>query len=284
LDIRAVAIDLDGTVLHSDQTIGVRTAAALRRCNENNIPVILCTGRSFGSASRYVEELGLRGPQVVGNGAQIINIGDDGSTPLASSITLAENHQMDLDSAALCAKVAREHNSYYQVYFTKPGEFTSEWTVANMDNETARAYRFKTRMDIRFSGLEEALEDARQGRLNCLKCLFIAEPDTVNAMKDELEPLLGSRSDLMRSWPTYLEVLPHGVSKGTGLASVLARRGISGANCAAFGDEENDIPMFTVAAISCAPANSRDITKKAAKFVIPSNEDDGVGQFLEKNT
>jgi len=50
----------------------------------------------------------------------------------------------------------------------------------------------------------------------------------------------------------------------------------------AFGDEENDIPMFARAGFSIAPSNAKDAVKAKADLVIGSNVEDGVAAFLEE--
>ena len=44
-DYRMVAIDLDGTLLRPDGTMGERTRLALRAAVRRGIKVVICTGR-----------------------------------------------------------------------------------------------------------------------------------------------------------------------------------------------------------------------------------------------
>jgi hydroxymethylpyrimidine pyrophosphatase-like HAD family hydrolase len=57
---------------------------------------------------------------------------------------------------------------------------------------------------------------------------------------------------------------------------------LSPAEIIAFGDEENDIGMLSLAGYSVAPSNARESVLKAVKLVIGSNADDSVARFLEK--
>jgi hydroxymethylpyrimidine pyrophosphatase-like HAD family hydrolase len=50
----------------------------------------------------------------------------------------------------------------------------------------------------------------------------------------------------------------------------------------ALGDEENDIPLFSVAGYSLAPANAKEPVRAAADRVIGPNTEDGVAAFLEE--
>jgi hydroxymethylpyrimidine pyrophosphatase-like HAD family hydrolase len=72
------------------------------------------------------------------------------------------------------------------------------------------------------------------------------------------------------------------VSKGQGLRFALERRGLKPDEVMAFGDEENDIPMFEAVRFSAAPANAKDTVKTRADLVIGPNTEDGVAAFLEE--
>jgi hydroxymethylpyrimidine pyrophosphatase-like HAD family hydrolase len=58
------------------------------------------------------------------------------------------------------------------------------------------------------------------------------------------------------------------------------RYGFSPEEVIAFGDEENDLPLFTTAGFAVAPANARDAVRAAADFVTGPNTEDGVAAFL----
>jgi hydroxymethylpyrimidine pyrophosphatase-like HAD family hydrolase len=72
------------------------------------------------------------------------------------------------------------------------------------------------------------------------------------------------------------------VSKGEGLRIALDRRGLKPAEAIAFGDEENDLPLFAAAGFSVAPANAKEPVRRAADLLVPSNAEDGVAAFLEE--
>ena len=76
-------------------------------------------------------------------------------------------------------------------------------------------------------------------------------------------------------------ILP-GCHKASGLKRLAKRRGISPEQCAAFGDGGNDIEMLKYCGHSYAMANVPEEVKRAAKYVCPSNEEDGVLVTLEE--
>jgi Predicted hydrolases of the HAD superfamily len=62
--IKLVCIDLDGTLLDSEKRVSQHNIEAITRVVELGVRVTIFTGRSFGSAARYVRELGIRIPAV----------------------------------------------------------------------------------------------------------------------------------------------------------------------------------------------------------------------------
>ena len=72
-----------------------------------------------------------------------------------------------------------------------------------------------------------------------------------------------------------LMVLPAGVTKGTGLGSVLTELNLSAHNTIAVGDAENDLSLFGMAEIGAAVANAVPSVRQHADLVL--DEDDGAG-------
>ena len=58
-------------------------------------------------------------------------------------------------------------------------------------------------------------------------------------------------------------------------------RGLRPDEVIALGDDENDLPMFSVAGFSIAPANAKEAVRNRADLVIRSNAEEGLAEFLE---
>jgi hydroxymethylpyrimidine pyrophosphatase-like HAD family hydrolase len=48
--IKALALDLDGTILRPDTALSGRMTGTLNACRERGVQLIICTGRSVGAA------------------------------------------------------------------------------------------------------------------------------------------------------------------------------------------------------------------------------------------
>ena len=52
MSIRLVAVDVDGTLVTSDQRVLPRVQDAVRRAAAQGVELVLCTGRAIGECSR----------------------------------------------------------------------------------------------------------------------------------------------------------------------------------------------------------------------------------------
>ncbi|MBE9915346.1 HAD family phosphatase [Paenibacillus donghaensis] len=68
---KLLALDMDGTLLTSEQTISPNTSKWIQKAKDQGVHVCLSTGRSFGSAWPYGDELGLTTPLITVNGSEV---------------------------------------------------------------------------------------------------------------------------------------------------------------------------------------------------------------------
>ena len=79
-----------------------------------------------------------------------------------------------------------------------------------------------------------------------------------------------------------MQVLPLGASKGAGVEWLLAHLGVSASNVMAMGDGENDLEMLELACVGVAMSNAGARVKAAADVVVPSNDEDGVAEAIQR--
>jgi hydroxymethylpyrimidine pyrophosphatase-like HAD family hydrolase len=83
----------------------------------------------------------------------------------------------------------------------------------------------------------------------------------------------------------FIEVLPPGITKATGLAVALERYGVGFGDVLVFGDMPNDLPM--IAAVgeaggrTVAVANAHPAVRAAAGTLTSGHDADGVARYLE---
>ncbi len=103
----------------------------------------------------------------------------------------------------------------------------------------------------------------------------------------EINEQYGNIVTTFASNPVAIDAVKHGINKATGLKKLLAYFGLTGEDLIAFGDSGNDIPMLDFAKYSYAMENGMAIAKEHAKYLAPSNNDNGVlrvlNEYLDKN-
>jgi len=266
-NIRALALDLDGTSLLPDSTMGERTIAALRGCLDRGIAVLLCTGRSPVAAEPFRKAIGAEGPMVFYNGAAVI---DAPSGKLLAGTLLAA------DIAAACVSIARREDLHFHTFLQ------DDRLVYDRHRAEAEAYRLRTGLIGTETDMGALFSEGGEGVSGCIKGMFIAEADKLDPIQDELDARFGGRIYRARSHSTFLEVMAAGVSKGAALRLALELRGLSPAETLALGDAENDLPMLEAAGYAVAPANATDAVRSRAHRVVASNVEEGPARFIEE--
>jgi len=276
--IKALAIDLDGTSLLPDNTMGERTKRCLKRLIKNGIPVIICTGRAVESSRRYYEAIGAEGPMVFFNGAVVADIPPPGS---CQKVKILESRHLSLDVVNYGVDLAREDNLHFQAFLPpdEKQEGHREILLIEKLRPEAKFYLKHTSITPVITDLKEAI--AVPEVKSCIKAMFITDPGLHDGLRKKMLNRFGDTIYITRTYPTFLEIMASGVSKGEGLKTVMRYRDIKPEEVIAFGDEENDLPMFPAAGFSAAPSNAKETVKQAADFIYGSNAEEGLAVFLE---
>ncbi|ADB29331.1 Cof-like hydrolase [Kribbella flavida DSM 17836] len=254
---RAIALDIDGTLVDHDERISTAVVDAVRRAAAQ-VPVILATGRSWQSTRPIAELLGLPdGFVVVSNGAMTIGYpgGEvvdertfDPSTVIASVREHAPNARMAVE----------EHDFGYRVTAPFPDGDLGDGTAIRVVSDEQLAPEPVTRLIIR-------------------------DPEQSEADFVELAERLGLHGvSYFVGWTAWLDIAPEGVDKSTGLKVALAQFGLEADGLLAMGDGRNDIEMLTYAGLGVAMGAAPDEVKAAADEVTKTVQDDGVAAVLNR--
>ena len=93
---------------------------------------------------------------------------------------------------------------------------------------------------------------------------------------------LSGKAEPTTSGHGSVDLIVPGCHKASGLKRLAKRWNILPEQCAAFGDGGNDIEMLNYCGFRYAMENAPLNVKAAAKYVCPSNEEDGVLVALEE--
>jgi len=278
--IKAIAIDLDGTTLMPDTSIGERTVKTLQKLISSGMQVIIATGRAIIASEKYRNAIGAEGPMVFFNGAEVVDL---------PSGKLLHTSFINTDVIDHGTDIARSLGVHYQVYLpagispdTGKEDPQQKWEMLLIEKygEEADLYKKHTGIVPVIKDLKilAALPDLKK----CIKGMYIADPSLHDEIRKRMYDRFGDTIHILRSFPTFLEVVNAGVSKGEGLKIAMWHRGLKKEEVIAFGDEENDLPMFTAAGFCAAPESAREKIKNAADFVYGPIAEEGLAAYLEK--
>ncbi|WP_410207459.1 Cof-type HAD-IIB family hydrolase [Fusobacterium sp.] len=261
--IKAVALDLDGTLLTEDKKITKLTKEVLKEMEKKGIRVYLVTGRTYVSAKPFADELGLNSVIVTYNGAKVVDYRDD---RILFEQPLEEKYTKTI------IKMAKDKNIHVNLYQD------NKWYVEDPDNEEALHY-------ASFTGLTPVKKDFDSFDDYAMTKITIQDmdnSDTFNDLCNEIERMFGTKVYTAKSQDYLFEILNKNVNKGIVLRRVLESEGIRLNDCVAFGDALNDLEMLTEVGYGVAMGNSPVTLKKRVRYVTDTNDNNGVAKFLKK--
>lgn len=262
MPIRAIAFDLDDTLLRPDNSISPYTADVLQRAHEAGIRIIPASGRTFGSMRKAV-------PPILHLADCLVSC--NGSEVWTSTGEILMQELLPVPLAHEVAAFAAERGVYCQTY--APDRFF--YTV---ENEWAASY-------AKLSSLQgECVGDLTAFiRKPVTKLLMMDEPARVAELLREAQALFGGRASLTCSKPCFLECNPLRATKANALGWCAAHFGFTMEELLCFGDSLNDVSMLRAAGTGVCVANAREDVKALGFPLCRANSEDGVAHYIEDN-
>ncbi len=258
---KLAAIDLDGTLLHSE-THGITPGneAGIRAAVQNGAQIVLASGRQWVTINKFAAQLGLPldAPIIAYNGAMVRTHGGE----------LWLHQPLPADAAAQIVAYCAAHG-YHLNYYLDDELYVRDHT------QWVDIYRRRTGTIAHITGDLGQL-DGRQPT----KLILVDTLETTNALLTHFQGVFGDTLYITKTEDEYLEFMAPNVSKGAALALTAARLGLTANECAAFGDSFNDLPMLRWAGLGVAMKNARPEVKLVAQRIAPPADRDGVAAVL----
>jgi Cof subfamily protein (haloacid dehalogenase superfamily) len=255
--VKVVALDLDGTLLNSNNEISDFNKDILWRLKERGVHIILCTGRPYNAMKKFRDELSLDDHVICFNGANIVDKDEK----------LVLDTSLDTETSLELVKVGRVRNTYFH------GFMEDKWLVP-YTNEISEKYKARTGLTETVGALEEV-----EG-LRFTKMMYIGENALLREIYEELDEKLGERVYKAFSNPNFLEVLSGSSSKAKALDFFLKEKGLTPENLLVMGDSYNDLEMLKFAKYGVVMENTPEELKEQFDLIAPGNDEDGVGRYL----
>ena len=266
--IKLIATDLDGTLMAPDHmTVTERTKKALFEAHEKGTKIVIATGRALDFIGDVTAQIPFVDYIIYCNGAAVYD----------------RNACAHIYQSTVSPEVTREFVEYinrrpihYHIY--KDGHSHIQRSALNY---------------AAFTGLPQAfLEDYMSKVKLCDdinevlagECAQVIDLFSVpEEYQGEIKGMIAAHNLVSATAvPGEVAITAHGADKGSAIRALCSELSLTTDEVMTFGDASNDCPMLEIAGYSFAMENGAEVCKKTAKFVAPSNAEDGVAQMVEK--
>jgi hydroxymethylpyrimidine pyrophosphatase-like HAD family hydrolase len=257
-----IALDVDGTLIHEDETVGQAVVDAVARAREAGHEVMLATGRSWETAAGVHERFELDSEFIVcANGALTLQRDPDAPNGYRREF-------VEVFDPSDVLEMIRPHLPSGSFMVEDPTGFRrytagmSDWELSN--------------------GEEVPFEELSAHPAT--RVVVISPQHDEEEFLSIVEGMGLHKVSYSIGWTAWLDIAPDGVNKATALERVRERLGIARTNIVAVGDGRNDLDMLRWAAAegrSFAMGQAPDDVKAAATAVTAPVVDDGLAQVLD---
>ncbi len=265
MNIKLIAIDIDGTLLNEDHVLANETIEAISNARKRGVKVVLCTGRPLSGVKPYLDKLSISGNDeyaITFNGAMAQDL--DGN--------VISHHTLSYEGFLKTEMYSRMLGAHYQV------ETTDQIIATNQElSPYTIGESYLVMLPIVFKTPEQITADTVIS-----KAMFVDYPEVIERVKQNIPDELKEELYVVQSEPYFIEMMNKNASKGNALKDLAERLNLTAENVMALGDEGNDLTMIKYAGLGVAMGNGIDEVKNAASFITKTNSENGVAYAINK--
>ncbi len=271
--IKAILLDIDGTLTNSQKEITPKTRDALLAAQDKGVILVLASGRADVGLHRFADILDMKHHQgvfVAFNGAKSLNY-ETGEVYFEQAMTVDQGRRVlehmkrfDVASVIDCGEFMYTNDAYFTI--ERDG---APWNIVEYEAHN-NGFLVCEQRDL------AACVD-----WGINKILNAGEPAYLQEVWQEMYAPFEGELSAMFTAPFYYEFTPLGVDKSRALAETFTALGIDPSEVAAFGDAQNDQTMIEWAGCGVAMGNAVDEVKAVADYVTLSCDEDGIAAALE---
>ena len=259
MDIRLLAIDVDGTLLNDQHRLSDRTLKAISQAQEKGLKIILATGRGPRSCDPIIHKLGIEDPVITHNGAVVYH-------PLRNTAEKQVGFKAEelKEVVEFCRKedIHFDASTAFHIY------------VERVHESVIPVYK-------RFFAQPITVKDVGQIGEIIVKLTLTGEPKRLDEVMPHLLRKFPNFS-IIRSGDTFIDVMHPKATKAQGLKYIMEKFHLSPQEVMAFGNYYNDVEMLQLAGTGVAMENAPAEVKAKADLITKSNNEDGVAQVIER--
>jgi len=268
MEKKILFVDLDGTLLTDSKEITAENMEAIRKATSLGHAVVVTTGRPLASTQLQVEKLGLTTPgcyAITSNGALIYDANKK------ETIFYKGVHRD-------CIRAAFDEAYKFNIH---PQTYSMTGVLCEHDTEEMKYYARRNVISY------EVVEDVTKVLdFDPIKLLFIDLHDRTHLEEFRTYMAPWTREnhlDVFFSCDQYLEFLPEGINKGSGVRFISDYLNVSSENTLAAGDAENDITMLEAVHTPCVMKNAHPEMYAYGKYITErDNNHSGIAEIIER--
>lgn len=269
MDLKLLAVDVDGTLMNSCNQMSTATLHALERAYGAGMEIVLATGRMLSECWNPLYKMPFVRYAITCTGAQVQNL-DTHEIIFRKTLTADDLH-------LLCSRLW-DLDVMIQIFDDWDDKVHNDAKVLAeaerfVSLPQAEAMRHCHHPERHFRKYVENYD----GPTNKLHVLF-ARPEDRDRVQAQLRDLPYT---MVTTCANDLEFMPLGVDKGSGLQLLCRHLDLTPDQVMAIGDGENDAGMLRFAGFPVAMGNAPDSVKALAKRVTKDNDHDGVASALD---
>lgn len=244
--IKAIVVDLDRTLLHTDKSISPYTAEVFKKCKQKGITLMVATARPYRTMTQFCEVIDFDAISAT-NGASVICEG------------YRKQRRLSLEGAERILNALKNYPDFRVTLET------GEEAYSNMPIED---YYSVISDDL-------AAVARTEGAVKIL--VGLDTPETLEIVKEMLT------DDLYYTVANghLMQIMNKSVTKWNGVKAMLEICGCSAEETVYFGDDYDDVEPIKMCGVGVAVSNAIDEVKAVADHIAESNDDDGVAKFIE---
>lgn len=281
MDMKLMAIDLDGTLLNCKNTISKINADAIRYAQSQGIEIVISTGRSFFDAKSICNKANISTYIIGNNGSSIHN-------RKAEQLYLKSLNKNEVEKIITWL----ENESFYYEVSTNHKIYSPIHTREILNVELERSINTNSNIDTGkfYQAVEKQFSQAGFTFVNHYNEIIEKDEDLLNILAftfNENKRKMGfdyfSSIDTLSTFSSAdynFEIVNRKASKGNALQKLAQLLNISLKETMAVGDSYNDISMFKKAGYSIAMGNAKEDIKALCDFTTKTNDEDGVAHII----
>ncbi len=252
--------DLDGTLLNDRKEIAPEDMTAIDEFRRGGGIFTVATGRGYAMARSIIDKLRIDVPCVIFNGAAVYDFKAEKFLWHSSMPDCAVDYIKILAEKFpdIGIEILHEKNVY----------------VTN-NNQTVVEHMALESLVPTYMSVDDVPKE------NWLKVLIAYPPENIGKIIEFTQSNCNKSVNWVHSSPMYYEMLPEGISKGSGYKRLLELGGFGDRFTVAAGDFGNDYDMVRTADFGVAVANAQDAVKSVAKLIVGDNNGAPISEIIK---